>query len=163
MRVIVNSSPLIFLAKLGLLDVLGELFEEVYITDGVYHETVVEGHGHDEALLIAEASFLRRVSIRNHELFRFLLEMIDYGEAETIVAALENKFDLVILDDKDARKVARGFGLKVTGTLGILLLARRKGLIPAVGPYIEELRKHGFRISEDVLGKILESAGELKS
>jgi len=70
---------------------------------------------------------------------------------------------LVILDDKDARKVARGFGLKVTGTLGILLLARRKGLIPAVGPYIEELRKHGFRISEDVLGKILESAGELKS
>ncbi|GAB6102784.1 hypothetical protein JCM16138_20070 [Thermococcus atlanticus] len=68
---------------------------------------------------------------------------------------------MVVLDDKDARKVARGFGLRVTGTLGLLLLAKRKGLIDAIGPYIEGLRKHGFRISDEIVRKILESAGEL--
>ncbi|MCD6373534.1 MAG: DUF3368 domain-containing protein [Thermococcus sp.] len=45
----------------------------------------------------------------------------------------------------------------------LIFLAKRKGLIHTVRPYIEELRKHGFRISGDVIGKILESAGELKS
>ncbi len=62
MRVVLNSSPLIFLAKLGLLDLLEKLFEEVYITEAVYHETVVEGAGHEEAVVIANADFLKRVS-----------------------------------------------------------------------------------------------------
>ncbi|WP_206205927.1 DUF3368 domain-containing protein [Thermococcus sp. JdF3] len=160
MRVAVNSSPLIFLAKLGLLDVLGKLFDEVYVTDAVYWETVVEGAGREEAILIEKADFLRRASVENQHLVKFLLELIDYGEAETIALAIERKLDLVVLDDKDARKVARGFGLRVTGTLGILLLAKRRGLISEVAPYIETLKKHGFRISDEVVKKILESAGE---
>ena len=161
MRVAVNSSPLIFLAKLKLLNILKELFDEVYITDAVYQETVVEGAGHEEAIDIENAGFLKRASVGNQRVVKFLLEMIDHGEAETIAFALENDVDLVVLDDKDARKVARGFGLKVTGTLGLLLLAKRKGLIDVTGPYIEELRKNGFRISDEVVRKILESAGEL--
>jgi len=151
MRVAVNSSPLIFLAKLGLLDVLGKLFDEVYVTDAVYWETVVEGAGREEAILIEKADFLRRASVENQHLVKFLLELIDYGEAETIALAIERKLDLVVLDDKDARKVARGFGLRVTGTLGILLLAKRRGLISEVAPYIETLKKHGFRISDEVV------------
>ncbi len=55
--------------------------------------------------------------------------MIDHGEAETIAFALENEIEVVIPDDKDARKVARSFGLRATGTLGLFLLAKRKGLI----------------------------------
>ncbi len=163
MRVAVNSSPLIFLAKLGLLNILNELFEEVYITDAVYYETVVEGVAHEEALDIARASFLKRVSVDNQKLVKFLLELVDYGEAETIAFAIENDVDLVVLDDKEARKVARSFGLKVIGTLGLLLLAKRKGMINEVGLYVEELRKHGFRISDDIMREILKSAGELQS
>ncbi|WP_258083092.1 DUF3368 domain-containing protein [Thermococcus thermotolerans] len=163
MRVAVNSSPLIFLAKLKLLNILNELFDEVYITDAVYHETVVEGAGHEEAIDIENVDFLKRASVRNQRVVKFLLEMIDHGEAETIAFALENEIDLVVLDDKDARKVARGFGLRVTGTLGLLLLAKRRRLIKEVRPYIKELRKHGFRISESVLREILEAAGEKSS
>jgi len=163
MRVAVNSSPLIFLAKLGLLHVLDELFDEVYITNAVYYETVVEGVAHEEAMDIAKADFLRKVSPTNQRLVKFLLELVDYGESETIAFAIEKNIDLVVLDDKEARKVARSFGLRVIGTLGILLLAKRKGLISEVGPYVEELRKHGFRISDEIVQKILESAGELKS
>ena len=163
MRVAINSSPLIFLAKLGLLHVLDGLFDEVYITDAVYYETVVEGVAHEEAVDIAKADFLRKVSPQNQKLVKFLLELVDYGEAETIAFAIEKDIDLVVLDDREARKVARSFGLRVTGTLGILLLAKRKGLLNEVGPYVEELRKHGFRISDEIVQKILKSAGELKS
>ena len=161
MRVVLNSSPLIFLAKLGLLDLLEKLFDEVYITEAVYHETVVEGTGHEEAVLIANADFLKRVSVKNQRLVKFLLEMIDHGEAETIAFALENEVDVVLLDDKDARKVARSFGLRVTGTLGLLILAKRKGLISQIAPYVEELRRNGFRISEKVVKRVLKEAGEL--
>ncbi|QDA30742.1 DUF3368 domain-containing protein [Thermococcus indicus] len=163
MRAVVNSSPLIFLAKLGLLSILDELFDEVYITDAVYHETVIEGVAHEEALDIAGAGFLKKVSAKNQRLVKFLLEMIDHGEAETIAFALENEIDLVVLDDKDARKVARGFGLRVTGTLGLLILAKERGLIGEVRPYVEELRKRGFRISDEIVEKILKSAGEVTS
>jgi predicted nucleic acid-binding protein len=161
MKVAVNSSPLIFLAKLGMLDLLDKLFEEVYITEAVYEETVVEGSDHEESSLIARTEFLKKVKVSDQRLVRFLREMIDYGEAETIAFALEKNLDLVVLDDKDARKVARGFGLKVTGTLGILLLAKKRGLITSVRPYIESLRKNGFRISEGILERILKEAGEL--
>ncbi|WP_297457854.1 DUF3368 domain-containing protein [Thermococcus sp.] len=161
MRAVVNSSPLIFLAKLGLLDLLEKLFDDVYITEAVYHETVVEGAGHEEAVLIANADFLKRVSVKNQRLVKFLLEMIDHGEAETIAFALENEVDLIVLDDKDARKVARGFGVKVAGTLGLLLLAKRRGVISQIAPYVEELRRNGFRISDEVVKRILREAGEL--
>ena len=118
----------------------------MFITDAVYYETVVEGVAHEEALDIARADFLKNVSPKNQKLVKFLLELVDYGEAETIAFAIENDVDLVVLDDKEARKVARGFGL-----------------IKEVGPYVERLKKHGFRISDGIVQKILENAGELKS
>ena len=99
--------------------------------------------------------------MENQRLVKFLLEMVDHGEAETIAFALENEVDVLLLDDKDARKIARSFGLRVTGTLGLLLLAKRKGLISQIAPYVEELRRNGFRISEEVVKRVLKEAGEL--
>ncbi|ASJ03771.1 hypothetical protein A3L09_07870 [Thermococcus profundus] len=121
----------------------------------------MEGSDHDESSLIARAKFLRKVKVNDQRLVRFLLEMIDYGEAETIALALEKDLDLVVLDDKDARKAARGFGLRVTGTLGILLIAKRRGLIENIKPHIETLRKNGFRISDEIVERILKEAGEI--
>ena len=75
--------------------------------------------------------------------------------------AIEKNADIVILDDKDARKIARGFGLKVTGTIGVLMLAKRRGVIKEVKPLIEELIREGFRISDDLLKTILEEMNEV--
>jgi len=77
------------------------------------------------------------------------------------VLAIEKNADIVILDDKDARKIARGFGLKVTGTIGVLMLAKRRGVIKEVKPLIEELIREGFRISDDLLKTILEEMNEV--
>ncbi len=161
MRAIVNSSPLIFLAKLGKLDILKELFDEIIIPEAVYNEAVVEGSSHEESSIIKNTEWIKVEKVRNYQLVRFLMEFIDYGESEVIVLAIEKNADIVILDDKDARKIARGFGLKVTGTIGVLMLAKRRGLIKEVKPLIEELIREGFRISNDLLKAILKEMNEV--
>ncbi len=159
MKVIVNSSPLIFLAKLSKIEILKNLFTEVIISEAVYRETVLEGNRHEEKHLIANATWIQVKSVKNQNLVEVLRNLIDDGEAESITLALETE-SLIILDDMGARRIARELGLKVTGTLGVLLLAKKKGLIVEITPLIEKLRKEGFRISEKLKIKIIKEANE---
>jgi predicted nucleic acid-binding protein len=74
--------------------------------------------------------------------------------------ALETMAEAVILDDLQARRIARELGLKVVGTAGVLLAAKQHRLIAAVRPPLDALRAAGFRLREDVYKEILKSAGE---
>jgi len=159
MKVIVNSSVLIFLAKLNKIDLLKKLFTEVIIPEAVHRECVLEGNRHEERLLIANATWIQVKRTKNLQLVELLSSLIDDGEAEAIVLALETR-SLILLDDKDARKIARGLNLKVTGILGILLLAKKKKLIKEISPFIERLKEEGFRISDELTLKILKEANE---
>ncbi|MGQ9573578.1 MAG: DUF3368 domain-containing protein [Dehalococcoidia bacterium] len=76
------------------------------------------------------------------------------GEAEVISLAHDSGADVVVVDDRAARRVASAAGLHVIGTVGVLVAARRIGTIPAVVPLLEELRAQGFRLSDDVLDAI---------
>ncbi len=71
---------------------------------------------------------------------------LDRGEAEAIALMRETGADVLVLDDRRARASAKHRGLPFTGTIGILTTARKRGLIPAVVPLLEELRRRGFRI-----------------
>ncbi len=66
----------------------------------------------------------------------------------------------VILDEKAARVVARQLGLHVTGTLGILVQAKREGLIDTIEPLIMQLVEGGFRLGEGLIDAVLRSVGE---
>lgn len=77
-----------------------------------------------------------------------LLADLDRGEAEVIALAQELYADLVIIDERLARRHAKRLGLKVTGTLGVLLRAKTLGLVPAVRPLIEQLRQSGIRLGD---------------
>lgn len=79
---------------------------------------------------------------------------------KVVALALELGTKDVVLDDLDARRFARRNGLKPIGTLGLLLAARRAGIIPAVSPEIEALRKAGFHASEALVQRILSEAEE---
>lgn len=84
------------------------------------------------------------------------------GEVEVMILAQEGvRADLVILDDNAAKKTAKYLGLTVTGTLGILLKAKKAGIIPVIAPVLEAIKKNGFYISETVERIVLEEAGEL--
>lgn len=87
--------------------------------------------------------------------------MIDDGEAASIILAVEEDAGLIILDDKDARKIAEKLGLKVMGTAGIFLLAKKKGIIEEIKPILEEMRTSGFYLSDSIIKIVLREAGEL--
>ncbi len=117
LEVISNSSPLIHLAKIGRLNLLSCFFDGVVIPEAVYRECVVEGEDKKDAKRIKMAEWISVEKIRNKELKKAFMMILDEGEAETIVLALEKSADLLLLDEYEARKVARTYNLPITGPL----------------------------------------------
>ena len=85
---------------------------------------------------------------------------LDPGEAAVLGLALERKVQLVAIDEKRGRLVARSLGLRVTGSIGIPLRAKRLGLISAVGPRLDAMRLGGAWLSPRLLAETLREAGE---
>jgi hypothetical protein len=86
---------------------------------------------------------------------------LDPGEAEAIALAAEIGPDILLLDERRARKVAARMGLKVIGLLGVVLEAKRKGFIRRVQPLLDEVvAKAGFWVSARLYARVLEEAGE---
>ncbi len=156
-----NSTPLIHLAKIGRLKLLREFFGEVLIPEAVYRECVLEGKGSKDAELIEHADWIRVKKIREETLKKSLMLELDEGESEAVVLAIEMKANLVLMDDYDGREVARALGLRVTGTIGVLLRAKFEGKIESIKDELEKLKKTGFWLSDGLYDRILREAGEL--
>jgi len=120
MKVILDSSIVIALDKVSMLDILKYMFDKVYIPRAVYDE-VIKRHRIPE--------WIRVEDVKNRAFLQILRDKLGKGESEVIVLALEIKADLVGLDDLEARKIAKKLGLSVIGTIGIILLAKKKGII----------------------------------
>lgn len=80
------------------------------------------------------------------------------GGIEVMILAQEQGADLVSLDDNAAKKTAKYLGLTVTGTLGVLLKAKRQGIISEIRPLLSKVRQNGFYVSADVGNMVLEQA-----
>lgn len=155
-----NSTPLIHLAKMGRLDLLREFFGTLLIPPAVYEECVNEGRGYEDAKLIAQADWLQVRQVTDQNLVTLLNAELDRGEAEAITLALEQHADLLILDDTDGRSKARLYGLKHTGTIGILLRAKQEGKIPSLRKALEALQDTGFWLDSRLYRKLLQEVGE---
>jgi len=154
---VVDTSPLLALAHLGLLHLLPELLQEVSIPEAVRMEALEGRPDAPDTAAIREglrAGWLQVLEVANDIALQPLGRTLGRGEAEVIGLAQERGADVVVLDDRAARRVAGAVGLQVIGTVGVLVAARRIGIIPAVVPLLEELREQGFRLSDDVLDAI---------
>ena len=158
--VISNSGPLIALATIGKLDLWAALFGKVIIPKAVYNEVVVYGEGESGSREVGEAEWIGTLEVKDRLAIELLLETLGAGESEAIVLAQELKAEYVLLDDALARRKACLIGLRVTGTLGILLMAQDVGLIPAVKLILDELRQTEFRMSDRLYQDVLTKAGE---
>jgi len=98
--------------------------------------------------------------VRDVRLLAVLKRELGDGEAEAITLALETHAARIVLDDLDARRLADRLGLKLVGTLGLLLASKLRGEIPSLRAEIDRLRNEGFRASPALVEAILRSAGE---
>ncbi len=158
--VVSNSGPLIALATVGKLDLLKDLFGQIYTPAAVYDEVVVHGEGKPGARETSEAEWIKTLKVEEHLAVSLLREEMDAGESEAIVLAQELNADYVLIDEAVARRKTRLIGLRMAGTLGILLMAKEAGLIVAVKPILDELKQTDFRMSSRVYQEVLVKAGE---
>jgi predicted nucleic acid-binding protein len=93
-------------------------------------------------------------------LHKGLRSILDLGEATSISLALENAGSLLIIDELKGRKIAKQMGLQVTGSLGVLITAKRNNHIKAVKPIIEKIRQTNFRVSNELINSVLEKVNE---
>ena len=161
MIVVSDSSPLIALADVGQLRLLRDLFSTVLIPEAVYQEIVVQGAGRAGAEAVQAAAWIEQRGVVNTGLADVLKLELDEGEAEAITLAFESGADLVLLDERRGRQRAVRLGLRVTGVLGVLVEAKHQGLLAAVRPFLDALRRDAvFWISDDLYRRILDLAGE---
>ncbi len=157
--VISNTSPLIGLSGLNCLPLLRDLYTEVWIPREVEKEFLVVDQTFYREVL-NKAPWIKVVDVTNSQ-SATIYQGIDAGEAEVFALAVEHDARLVILDENKGRRRATKVGLKVKGTLGVLLEAKEEGLIVATKPLLIQLRANGMRLSESLINKVLQEAGEI--
>ena len=158
-RIVVNATPVIALALVNQLDLLKRLYGQVSIPPAVRAEVLAGKSGSPGFAELQSVKWIRVVPLRDPQRAD-LLSDLDRGEAEVIALAQELNAELVIIDERLARRHAKRLGLKLTGTLGILVKAKQRGLVPAVKPLIEQLQQSGIRLADFVIDEALQLAGE---
>lgn len=162
MIVISDTTPLISLIKIGSLDILEKMYQEIIIPKAVYDELVINIDYQNEIEMIQKSVFIQ-TKIVEESLSVSLLQRqlkLDLGESEAIVLANSINADLIIIDERKARRIAKDIGLNVTGTLGILVQAKQSGLIKKLKPLLDKLIESNIRISKELYEEILKLANE---
>jgi predicted nucleic acid-binding protein len=148
--VISDTSCLIILSKIGHLDLLHKIYNQVNTTPEIADEF-------GEPLL----NWIEIKSVTDNLRQQILETQIDKGESSAIALALEITNTTLILDDLKARKIAKQLGLNITGTLGIIIKAKLEGIIPSIKPLPEDIKNTNFRISAELELQALKEAKEL--
>ena len=138
-NIISNTSCLIVLDNIGMLDVLKELYGKVFITEEVSKEF---------GKTVPDWIEVRKVS--DNKYLKLMENFVDLGEASTIALAVETDDIVIILYDLKARKLAQKLNLKITGTIGVLVKARKRNIITSTQEVLNRLRNEGFRISDEI-------------
>ena len=148
-KVVSNTTPIISLLKIGKLEILKDLYDEIYIPQEVFNE--IEAGKHKKYYLnLLTFEWIKIEQIQDRKSIAYFLDL-DKGEAEAIVLATESEADLILLDESPGRIHAKHAGLRVTGTIGILVKAKKQGLISELKPLILELKEKGVWLSESFI------------
>jgi predicted nucleic acid-binding protein len=158
-KAISNTSPLLYLYCIGVLEWLPKLFDEVWTPPAVVAELQAGRERGYDVPNPGEYNWLQVVEPHSVPSEWLVLDL-GTGELEAMALALEHPMRVVLLDDALARRIAQAAGLEVWGTLRILLEAKSEGLIERIEPLIGRLKKSGMWISNDIQQRVLALAGE---
>ncbi len=159
--VVSNTSPIINLACIGRLNLLPALYAQIAIPAAVFHEIAVIDPEAPGAAEIRRAPWVQTWSVANRPLVAALSLELDPGESEAIACALERQATLLLIDERRGRSVAQRLGVPVMGLLGVLLLAKQRGIIENIRPLLDALRHTaGFWITDALYARVMEEASE---
>lgn len=152
-----NTGPLIALSMIGRLNLLPELFSHIIIPSEVYEELIASPF---ESRRIVKPSWLE-VKMAQVPMDSLLLSVLDKGEAAVIQLARQISADTVFIDERKGRKVARDvYNIAVIGTAGVLVQARKMGLIGSVRELLSEMKQNGYWIHDNIVEVAIHEAGE---
>jgi len=170
MRVAVsNAGPLIHLTLAGLLDLVFELYDLILIPPSVYDEIIVKGkeQGHSDAFLIERSIINEKIKVKaiKKSSTEITSSKLHEGEINAIILSLQSNVKIILLDDEEARIFARKLGIKISGTLGILIELFKRNLfgLPEALQYLKKINEVMYLSSdlycfvEDALKDIVES------
>lgn len=146
--IIADTSCLISLHNAGILQILNQLFTEVYITQAIQQEF-------GQPL----PNWIKLKNPKHSQQLSSLYSKLDKGEAGAIALALQEENATVIIDELKGRNIAIGLGVKTTGIIGIIILAKEKGFITELMKTIDKLVDNGFRISKKLYEEIADKYG----
>ena len=156
--VVSNTSPLVGLFGLNLFSLLQDLYTEVWIPREVEKE-FLEKDSIIRREALKDAPWIKTVNLTDPQTAG-VYEGLDDGEAEVLVLADECEARLVLLDEKKGRREAEKIGVTVKGTVGILLEAKKAGLIDVIKPLLIRLQDNGMHLSDWLINKALQAASE---
>lgn len=157
MLVVADSSPLIYLSRVGVLHILPTLFGDVVVPRAVWQEVAERRPSAAGIRALHEAAWLRVVDTPTPSADLGL----DPGETAAILLAEALHADLLLTDERVGRAVAQERRLAVRGTLGVLVQARESSVLPALKPVLDALVAEGFRIAPALVRQALEYVGEV--
>lgn len=161
MIVVSNASPLITLSRIGRLDLLKQLFGRLHIASEVHEEVVVRGAGRPPADAVAGADWIEIHPAADAVALASLRarHALGAGELATILLAVALRADMVIIDERAARRLCQAEGVAVMGCVGILERGHRRGLVPELRQTYANLLAHGIRIDRQILDQSLIALG----
>jgi hypothetical protein len=157
--IICDTGPLIGLSLVEQLDVLPQLYSSVLMPAAVLTELTAGGEERSGVAVVLAARWLERTA--QVEVDPLLAAELGTGEAAVIATAHRRPVDVVLLDDRRARRIAvQAYRLRVQGTAGLLVAAKHVGLLPAVRPLLEAMREQGYHLSQRLIDRAAAEAGE---
>lgn len=157
-QIVVNASPLIVLLRSGLADLLPQLFHEIVIPETVWYEIVAGGHFDQAASGLQTVPWAKPTPVVLSP--RITVWNLGAGESAVLTFALENPSYRDVLDDRAARRCARTLGISILGTGGVLVLAKRRGLLQSVENGLDRLQQAGLWLSLEIINLLLKEADE---
>lgn len=158
-QAVTNASPLIFLSRSGLLELMQTIAPTIMVPEAVAAEIQQRGSVDPTAQAIATTSWLNIVPAIPIP-SKILSWGLGIGESSVLAWAYNNPNAEAILDDLAARRCAAVLGIPVRGTLGIVLLAKQEGQIPTARTVLMQLRQGGMYLSDQVMNQALTLVGE---
>ena len=158
-RIVVNASPIICLFKSGLHEFLPLIFQHIVVPQAVIKEVTTPGKNDFPAGQVLSQKWLNPVSDIPIDL-RVAAWDLGRGESAVISYALKSSNYYSVLDDREARRCAEVLGCKVIGTVGILLLAKRMGILPSLRDAVAKLGRSGLWLSRDFVEQLCRTEGE---